>query len=223
MLLVESEWEPLQRLDTSVADSLNDVARDDSGLVQALDVVAVVFEPWVFRAVVLGVAVWLWARGARRLAVWAAVTMIVGGILGVLLKLLVERARPTFPEPVAHASGFSFPSGHALNSMLAVGVLLLIFLPVLQGARRLLACVLGAAVVLVTGYDRVALGVHFVSDVIAGWVVAIAVLVGTYTGFELWRREAGLAPSTVGEGVDPEAAAQMSDQLSDHRDEGTRG
>ncbi len=214
MLLVESEWEPLQRLDRSVADSLNDVARDDSSLVQTLDLISVVLDPWVFRAVVLAVALWLWQRGARRLAVWAVVTMAVGGILGVLLKLLVERARPTFPEPVAHASGYSFPSGHAVNSMLAVVVLILAFLPLLHGMRRVLVCLLGAAIVIVTGYDRVALGVHFVSDVIAGWVVAIALLLGTYTGFEVWRREVGLWPSTIGQGVDPEAAAQMNSPRS---------
>ena len=58
--------------------------------------------------------------------------------------------------------------------MLGVGVLILIFLPVLSRAGRVVAYALGAAVVLLTGFDRVALGVHFVSDVVAGWVVAIA-------------------------------------------------
>jgi membrane-associated phospholipid phosphatase len=210
LLLVESEWEPLEDLDRSVADSLNSTARGDGALVDALDAGAVLFEPWVFRIVVLAVAVWLWRRGAQRLAVWAVVTMAVGGILGVVLKVLVERARPVFPEPVAHSGGYSFPSGHALNSMLGVAVLILVFLPVLRPVGRLLAYLLGALVVLLTGFDRVALGVHFVSDVVAGWVVALAVLAGTVTGFEVWRRETGHRPSPVGEGVDPDAAQEMS-------------
>ena len=210
MLLVLSEWEPLDQLDRSVADSLNSAARGDGALVNALDVGAVVFEPMVFRALVLGVAIWLWRRGAKRLAAWSVVTMAVGGILGVVLKLLVNRARPEFPEPVAHASGYSFPSGHALNSMLGVGVLLLVFLPILRGRGRVLAYLAGAAVVLLTGFDRVALGVHYVSDVVAGWVVALAVLAGTATAFEVWRREQGQRPSEVSEGVDPEAADEMS-------------
>lgn len=210
MLLVESEWEPLEGLDRSVADSLNSVARGDSALVRVLDAGAVVFDPWVFRALVLGVAIWLWRRGAQRLAAWAVVTMAIGGVLGVLLKLLVDRARPAFPEPVAHASGYSFPSGHALNSMLGVGVLILVFLPVLSRTGRLVASVLGALAVLATGFDRVALGVHFVSDVLAGWVVALAVLAGTAAAFEVWRRETGHRPSTFAEGVDPEAAPEMS-------------
>ena len=151
-----SRWSDLDR---SVADSLNSVARGDGALVRRCWTAGrSLFDPWVFRLVVLGVAVWLWRRGAKRLAAWAVVTMVVGGVLGVVLKLLVDRARPAFPEPVAHASGYSFPSGHALNSMLCVGVLILVFLPVLRGAGRLLAYAVGALLVLLTGFDRVALG-----------------------------------------------------------------
>jgi undecaprenyl-diphosphatase len=214
MLLVISQWQPLENLDRSVADNLNDVARSDSGLVDVLDIGELALSPWVFRIIVIAVAVWLWRRGAQRLAAWAVVTMAIGGILGVVLKLLVDRARPSFPEPVAHASGYSFPSGHALNSALGVGVLLLVFLPVLTRVGRAVAYTLGAAVVLLTGYDRVALGVHYVSDVVAGWAVALACLVGTGAGFEIWRREQGRRPSTVTEGVEPEAAPEMTDDPS---------
>jgi undecaprenyl-diphosphatase len=210
LVLVESEWEPLERLDRSVADTLNSLTRGDSFLVDGLEVGADVFDPWVFRGLAVGVAVWLWIRGARRLATWAVVTITVGGILGVVLKALVERARPSFDEPVAHAGGYSFPSGHALNSMLGVAVLILIFLPVLSRVGRAIAFGVGAAVVLVTGFDRVALGVHFVSDVIAGWVVALAVVAGTTIGFEVWRRETGHPPASIAEGVDPEAADEMT-------------
>ena len=212
MLLVLSEWEPLARLDRGVADDLNNVARGDAGLVDTLKMASTALSPWVFRLAVVGVAVWLWHRGARRLAAWAVVTMAIGGVLGVVLKLLVDRARPTFPEPVATASGYSFPSGHALNSFLGVGVLLLVFLPVLSRAGRAVAFTVGAVVVLLTGYDRVALGVHYVSDVVAGWVVALACLAGTGAAFEIWRREQGRRPSTVSEGVEPEAADEMSDR-----------
>ncbi len=214
LLLVESSWQPLEDLDRSTADALNTLARSEGWLVRALDVVAVVLAPWTFRVVVLGVAVWLWRREARRLAAWAVVTMAIGGGLGVVLKLVVARARPELPEPVAQASGYSFPSGHALNSMLGVGVLILVFLPVLTRAGRTLAAAAGAAVVLLVGFDRTGLGVHFVSDVLAGWVVALAVLAGTATGFEVWRREQGRRPSTVAEGLEPEAAPEMTERPS---------
>lgn len=212
MLLVLSEWEPLERADRGAADWFHDLAANRPVLVDVLRVLSWVTDPFVFRFLVLVVSVWLWRRGARLLAVWAVVTAALGGVLGVLLKLLVERSRPSFPEPVQTASGFSFPSGHALNSLLGVGILLLVFLPVLRTRRsRLTAYAAGAFVVLLTGYDRVGLGVHFVSDVVAGWVAALAVLAGTATAFEVWRRERGARPSTVTEGVDPDARPAMSD------------
>jgi undecaprenyl-diphosphatase len=141
---------------------------------------------------------------------WAIVTMVIGGVLAVVLKLIVARARPSLPNPVAHASGYSFPSGHALNSFLCVGILIMVFLPVLRPAGKALAYTVGAALVLLTGYDRVALGVHYVSDVLAGWGAALAVLAGTATAFEIWRREHGRPSSTASEGVDPDAANEMS-------------
>ena len=211
MLLVLSEWEPLERLDKNVADGLNENARDDPALVRVLDVGSVATDPWVFRAIVIGVAVWLWHRGARRLAAWAVTTAAIGGVLGVLLKLLVERSRPVFPEPVASASGYSVPSGHALNSMLVVGIMLLVFLPVLSTVGRVVAYTAGAALVLFTGYDRIALGVHYVSDVLAGWVVALATLAGTAGAFEIWRRERGRRPSPMSEGLEPESARSLTD------------
>lgn len=211
LFLVESAWEPLENLDTSAAEGLNEVARANPWLVDTLDFGAVAFEPWVFRVAVLGVVIWLWRRGARRLALWAVATTVLGGILGVVLKVLVERARPALPDPVARASGYSFPSGHALNSLLCVGVLLLVFLPVLGRTGRVVAYTAGALVVLLTGFDRVALGVHFVSDVLAGWVVAFACLAGTSAAFEIWRREQGRRPSTPAEGVEPEVAPELTD------------
>lgn len=211
-LLVLSKWRPLASLDARVADDLNSYAHGRPRLVSLLDTLAVVFDPWVFRVLVIAVAAWLWHRGARRLAAWALTTMVIGGVLGSVLKVVVSRARPAFEQPVAHSSGYSFPSGHALNSFLCTGVLILVFLPVLSRAGRWVAYSLGTVVVLVTGFDRVALGVHYVSDVVAGWIVALACLAGTAGAFEVWRREHGQSPSTPSSsGVDPDAADEMSD------------
>ena len=138
-LLVLSEWGPLARLDAHVANDLNAYALARPYLVDVLHIASVVFDPWVFRLVVAVVAGWLWTRGAKRLAVWAVTTTVIGGVLGVVLKLIVSRARPAFDEPVAQAGGYSFPSGHALNSFLCTAVLILVFLPVLSRAGRMLS------------------------------------------------------------------------------------
>jgi hypothetical protein len=47
--------------------------------------------------------------------------------------------------------------------------------------------------------------------VVAGWAVALSCIAGTAAGFEVWRREHGRRPSTVAEGVEPEAAPELSD------------
>ena len=214
LYLVESAWEPLEDVDAGTAEQLNEVARDNPLLVDVLDVVSVVFDPWTFRFVVLGVVVWLWRTGARRLAAWAAVTTVVGGALGGTIKLLVERIRPVLDDPVAQAGGYSFPSGHALNSLLGCGVLILVFLPVLSRTGRFTSYAVALVVVLLTGFDRIALGVHYVSDVLAGWVVALACLAATSAAFEVWRREEGRRPSTPQEGVEPEAAGAMGDETT---------
>jgi membrane-associated phospholipid phosphatase len=222
-LLVLGKWSPLARLDARVADDLNGFALDRPWLVDLLRALGVVLDPWVFRVLVAAVAGWLWTRGARRLALWAVTTTAIGGVLGVVLKLIVTRARPAFDEPVAHASGYSFPSGHALNSFLCCGVLVLVFLPVLSRAGRWFAYTVAAFVVLLTGFDRVALGVHYVSDVVAGWIVALACLVGTAGAFEIWRREQGRLPSAPSAGVDPDAADEMSDQPAETSQAADRG
>jgi undecaprenyl-diphosphatase len=69
-------------------------------------------------------------------AAFVVVTVGASPILNSLAKRAVDRSRPVFPEPVAHAGGSSFPSGHAQNATVAAGVLLIVFLPALRGRRR---------------------------------------------------------------------------------------
>jgi undecaprenyl-diphosphatase len=206
LVLVRDSWAPLAHLDEAVAERLHGATLARPWLADTLTVVSYATSPWVFRVAVLAAAVVLWRRGARRPAVWAAGTMALGGTLGGLVKVLVARARPTFDEPIYTAAGYSFPSGHALNSLLGCTLLLLLLLPVLRdhGRTATVAAVLVAAtVVLLTGYDRVGLGVHYVSDVLAGWTLALATVAATTVAFEAWRQGEGRTPSPVTEGVDP--------------------
>lgn len=192
LLLVRDSWVPLADLDDAVATDLHGFTLARPWLADTLTVVSYLTSPWVFRAAVLVLAVALWRRGSARLAAWAVVSMAVGGTLGGLVKLLVERARPGFDEPIHPVGGYSFPSGHALNSLLGCAILLLALLPSLRSRGRpaTVAAVAAAAVlVLLTGYDRLGLGVHYVSDVLAGWVLALATLAATVVGFETWRRD----------------------------------
>ena len=210
-VLVVGNWDPLHDLDESATDALHAFALGRHTLVVAMDWWCRVVDPTVLRVAAAAVVLWLWRRRhAPRLAWWVAVTMTVGGLLGAVLKLLVGRHRPDLLEPVARAAGYSFPSGHALNSALAAGVLLLVFLPFTgeRPGRRALLWTAAVLVPLITGLCRVALGVHWTSDVIGGWLLGVVVVAATATAFEAWRVRAGRRRVDVTrEGVEPEIAS----------------
>jgi membrane-associated phospholipid phosphatase len=183
--LVLGDWAPLRRFDLAVTAQLHGYALDNPVWVRVMSVWTDVFAPMPLRAAALVLVLWLAHDGARRLAVWVTVTTVFGGLLGPLLKLLVGRRRPDLPDPVAQAPGLAFPSGHALNAMLAAGILLVVFLPRTRARSAARAAVwLGALLIaLVTGFSRVALGVHWSSDVLAGWLLGAAVVAATVVVF----------------------------------------
>ncbi|MBN6051757.1 phosphatase PAP2 family protein, partial [Nonomuraea sp. RK-328] len=197
---------PLNDLDSGVAADLHRYAQANPVVTDALIVWTDVFGPWPWRIAVAVLAGWLLRRGAPRLALWAITTVAVGGLLGAGLKILVDRARPVLPEPVALASGEAFPSGHALNVTLGAGVMVLALLPRLSARGRRLAWGVALFLVVSVAYTRVALGVHWVSDVVAGVVLGAAVVAASTAAFETWRRAHGRRPANPPvEGVEPEA------------------
>ena len=131
-----------------------------------------------------GVALWAWlARGLRNRALWAFVTMMVAWPVGLLVKELVQRARPVVDEPISHSPGYSFPSGHAFNVAVVTTVLVFLLWPVLGAAARRVVPTVAAAVALVVGTDRMFLGVHFPSDVAAGWILGAGITFSSWLGF----------------------------------------
>jgi membrane-associated phospholipid phosphatase len=210
-LAIRVGWDPVREVDRDVANGLHRVVLEQRWPIVPLKVIASVFDPLVFRIAVAVLVVLLLVHGAHRLAWWAAITMTAGSVLGFVLKIVVERSRPSFDVPAATAPGFSFPSGHALNSAVGVLVFLLVLLPALPGVRsRVAAWAVGGGVVVVTGLDRIALGVHYFTDVLAGWLVAVALVAATAAAFETWRRDVGRPPHDPFEGVDPEEAGRRT-------------
>lgn len=211
VLAVENSWGPLHDLDRSVADSLHTQALGHPALVHAMVLVSDFGSPTVMRVGTAALAVGLWLRRARRLALWVAATMIGGAVIDEVLKTVVDRARPVFAHPVATAPGASFPSGHAFTATLGAGVVLLVALPLVPRRGRPVAWLLATLVPLAVGYSRVALGVHWVSDVVGGWLLGIGLLAGTTAAFEAWRREHALPPvRPVAEGVAPEESERAA-------------
>jgi membrane-associated phospholipid phosphatase len=206
---VESTWDPFRSLDQRTATRLHAQAVAHPAWTHAMTLVSDGGGPTTFRVLVGVLAVVLWFRGARRLALWAVATMAAGAVLDLVLKSAVGRVRPTLPNPVAHAPGASFPSGHAFTATLGCGVILLILLPVLSRRARWAAWVLAVLIAGAVGYSRVALGVHWPTDVAGGWLLGVGLLAATVSAFQTWRSEHGLRPvKPVVEGVAPEESAE---------------
>jgi undecaprenyl-diphosphatase len=160
-------------------------------------------------AVVLGTLVAaLLIRRRVRLAAYVAVTAIGGAALSPTLKVLVGRLRPVVPEPVAGAGGYSFPSGHTTTVTIMVGVLLLVLLPAVPARRRRAVIVTGIGLAVLVGLTRVALGVHFVSDVVAGWLLGSAWVALTAAAFRRWCA-AGRPASPLDQGLEAAAGPDL--------------
>lgn len=178
---------PLNPLDERVTRELFEYTVADPGVTWLLVVWTELLGPWTWRVVVLVLAVWLWRRKRTGAALWAATTIVVGGLIGWLLKVIVDRERPVLPDPVAFAPGDAFPSGHALNVTLGAGILLLLAMPQLSAGGRAAAWAGAVFLIVSVAYTRVALGVHWVSDVLGGIVLGVALLAVSVAVFESRR------------------------------------
>ena len=114
-------------------------------------------------------AFFVWRKGDR-LWVLALALVVPGGMLiNTLLKVFFDRARPTWDDPLLTLTTGSFPSGHATGSTLFYGFLACYLVwRMKSGSARALAILGCMAMVVLVGFSRVYLGVHYLSDVLAG-------------------------------------------------------
>jgi membrane-associated phospholipid phosphatase len=208
LFLVEDKWRPLARLDAGASDDMHAVAVDHDGLVTALKVLSTIGSAAVYLPLFAAVAAWLAWQRLPRLAAFVVVTVGLSPLLNALVKHAVDRARPVLPDPVAHVGGMSFPSGHAQSAMVGALVLLLVFLPLLRGVWRWVAVGGAVAYVLAIGFARVTLGVHYVSDVLAGYALGAAWVAAMIAAFNAWRQERGRPPADPAEGLEPGLVTQ---------------
>jgi membrane-associated phospholipid phosphatase len=153
-------------------------------LTSALVAVQQLSQPVVLYSTCTVGVVWLGlTKPLRGRALWAFVTMMTGWTIGGVAKVLVRRVRPVVEDPLSHSPGYSFPSGHALNVAVAGSAMIVLVWPLLGRTGRRTAVTVAAASGLAVGLDRVLLGVHFPSDVIAGWILGLGVTVASWLGF----------------------------------------
>jgi len=209
VVLVTAKSDPVLHLDRDTADTLHSFALEHPAFTSAMKVVGLVGSPTAWWIVLTPVFAWLLYRRLPRLATFLAITALGSSLLNSLIKATVDRARPHLPDPVATAHGTSFPSGHAQAAAVGCGALVLIFLPVVKRSVRPWLYVVAAVIVATIGFSRIALGVHYFSDVIGAVIVGSAWLLAMTAAFSAWRREEQKPPVDPAEGLEPEQQQRL--------------
>ena len=180
---------PLVRFDRWVANSLHVHASDALILTDSFRVVGVLgsLEALAPVSVLVAVALLL-HRHWSALVAWL-VAVLGGEGLNLLLKDLFARPRPHFAHPLVVETSYSFPSGQAMASLVAYGMLTYFALLTFRSKGKRAVSVGGASVlVILIGFSRLYLGAHYVSDVVGGFVAGGAWLSAVITGWEAMRR-----------------------------------
>lgn len=168
----------------TIADEVRegDTQRYDEAILNAIRQTTTQFNDALFSAItVLGDATtiifisavlvgYLLTKQRPRQALFAAIAMGGISILILTLKLLYARPRPDLWEQLVTETSFSFPSGHATASSALALVIAILCWPT---RWRRLALLLSTVYIILIGYSRMYLGVHYPTDIIAGWAVSI--------------------------------------------------
>ncbi|WP_034609566.1 phosphatase PAP2 family protein [Cellulomonas sp. URHD0024] len=188
--LVRVEAPGMARLDDEAVAAATSFTREHSGLLHGLLAWQELLRPvWVNLAVAL-LCLQIWRRhGLGTRALWGIVTLLVAWVLQVGAKGLVHRARPAVEDALEHAPGSSFPSGHATNAAAAALTTTIVLWPLLGTRGRFAVVVVGGTVTLLTAADRVFLGVHHPSDVVAGILLGTAMVGASSLGYLGWRTQ----------------------------------
>ena len=123
---------------------------------------------------------------------WAAYLLFttgVGGLLNLQLKAYFARSRPDLAEALRLASGYSFPSGHAMGATITFGALSYLAFRILPRWRwRAMAVAFSVSMIVAIASSRIYLGVHWISDIAAGIAAGVIWTVTTTVAYEAFRR-----------------------------------
>lgn len=143
---------------------------------------------WIGIVLSFVVLFFIWKRNWISLGVLIAA--VPGGmLLNELLKVLVQRPRPFLTGPFVDWSGYSFASGHTIGATLLYGQLLALTLPLIKARHwRAVAICLTLLLISLVGFSRIALGAHYLSDVLAAMFLGLVWLALCLIGGSRIRR-----------------------------------
>lgn len=197
VLFVESRWRPLLEVDDGARDALHRYALANHGFATLMQTISNSGSGFAWQVVTVVLAAALLWRRRVRLALFVIAANAGSSLLNGFVKTAVNRSRPVVDHPLLHEPGKSFPSGHAQAAIVGYSVLLLVVLPHLNRAWRRAAVSLAVVMVAAIGFSRVALAAHYVSDVLAAYLLGLAWVAAMASVFHVWRTTRAQGPSAV--------------------------
>jgi undecaprenyl-diphosphatase len=157
-------------------------------------------------------AMLLWRRKGRAILIGWIIAFAGGGLLDWTIKLAVHRNRPPYGATYLRGHSYSFPSGHAMGSLIGYGMLVYVLLHDVRLSRswEVGATLAAACVIVVIGLSRVYLGVHYPSDVLGGWAAGAAWLAICLTGIGVARHRESAGNATRARSRAPNASPNAS-------------
>lgn len=219
-LVVGNQWHPLMTLDDGIAVAGYQATAGHDVLVGTWSAVSHWGGPEYMRQLMVIVAVGL-VLGRRFVAgAWLAGLAVLESFAAPAAKLVLERPRPSWSDPITTAGATSFPSGHATAVATAAVALLLVTFGLVRSQRvRRAAFAVAALTVAAVCASRIFLGVHFVSDVVGG--IAFGTLLVMSTAWVVERLRPGFLSVAGGAAVgQPEADARRGEEQDAEHAEG---
>lgn len=140
----------------------------------------------LFTTVILLIAI-VYLKNVK-IGVWYVLTVAIGaGVINQLFKFIFQRPRPSVYEHLVIQGGYSFPSGHAMGSVITYGALLFIIIRSSQSWKvPFISALIIIPMILLIGLSRIYVGVHYASDILGGFSMGLAFLsvsLGIYSLF----------------------------------------
>jgi len=177
---------PLGTLDLDVAAWLH--AHATPAMTSLMFILSDLGAPVSVIAITLLTAAVLATRRRWYRLVFLLLATVGGEVVNFLMKKAVHRQRPFFEDPIVTLTSFSFPSGHAMGSTVLYGALAAIMIwPMRQFRWRIATVCAAALLVALICFSRIYLGVHYLSDVVAGCLAGLVWLVSCLMAVDALR------------------------------------
>lgn len=162
----------LLSIDSSVSSLI--IKIQNQYLVKIAEIIGYIFEPINSIIIILIISVVISLKGLKKDSVFLALTGSAAGIFIYTFKELINRTRPL--NQVVQETGFSFPSGHSTIAVILFGFLIYLSLKYVKSSRKMLLIIFSLIFILLIGFSRLYINVHWLSDILGGYALGLFLL-----------------------------------------------